>query len=340
MICRVLLVMSLWRAASALSPLMKEIQRQAVGGIGMAVMTALPLSAHAVQVVRIDADIPSLIQIAKVNKDVVLKLAQQSASAVSITKWPTNLFEFARDAAAGDVFVEINGSPIDLSLLSELGGIDVGISTEQGDISVTLTSKLLPKLPFLSKRVVPLSSVDPTATSATATVTKAAAAVLAESAPKKALLDRPFFLDPLHKGWTNLQVIGSTTLGLGAAYGGAYAYYIKSADEEERASQLKKEAAAAKRKEATKKEPEAAEEKKEAAAAKKKETAKKEPVAKKVAKKPVEEVADNSEETREAVAKKMLAKRVGVGKSVAEASFPAYKTLVETKKSEWKFWKK
>ena len=66
---------------------MNEFQRRATGGIGIAVMTALPLSAHAGEVIKIDADIPALIQIAKDNKDVVLKLAQQTASAVHIIKF-------------------------------------------------------------------------------------------------------------------------------------------------------------------------------------------------------------------------------------------------------------
>jgi hypothetical protein len=247
MIFRVLLLSMLSRFGSSLSlASIKEFQRQAQGGIIVAVMTALPLSAQGVEVVKIDADMPALIQLAKENKDVVLQLAKRASSAVTISQLPSNWVEFARDAAAGDAFVEINGVPVDFSLLSEKGAVDVGISTEQGDFSFTVTSKLLPKLPFLSKRVVPVSeAVDATGVRTTAVVTRAAAALQAESTPKQVSL--PMLPNPLQQGWTTTQLISSAALGLGASYVASYAYYIKSAEDEEREAMEKKQAAALKK---------------------------------------------------------------------------------------------
>jgi hypothetical protein len=238
MIFRVFLLTTLWQAVSALSPsaAIKDFQHKACG-ISLAVMTAIPLPAHAVEVVKIDADIPALIQMAKDNKDVAFNLVQQIASAVHISKMPSNLVEFARDAAAGDVLVEINGFPLDISVLSEKGAIDLGISTEQGDISFTVSSTYLPRLPFLSKRVVPISSID-----MTSGVDKTSGV---DSATVKA-----DFLDPLGKGWTNLQVLGSGVLGLGATYAGSYAYYVKVIEDEEAAAREKKAAAVEKKAEA------------------------------------------------------------------------------------------
>lgn len=260
MIFRLLLLATLWQAASPFSQLRsfvsKELQRQ-VGGISLAVITALPfaLPAQAVEVLKIDADVPALVQLAKdnFNKDIALKLAKQTADAVKVTQFPSgvsDLKEFVRDVAAGDVFIELNGMPVDVSVLSDKGAIDVGVVTELGDISFTVTSPYLPKLPFLPKRVVTISSDD--ATSVLPLRAGAVEATEAAVVPKKPLLDQAFFLDPLNKGWTNLQVLGSASLGLGAAYAGAYGFYVKSGQDEERKSREKKEAFAAKRKAAAK----------------------------------------------------------------------------------------
>lgn len=230
MIYRALLLTSLSRAASSLTlptTAVKDLHRHVSRGIGvLAIFTASPLTSNAIEVIKIDADIPAMVQIAKDNKELVLKIAKQAASAVHISKFPTNLVEFARDAAAGDAFVEINGYPIDISLLSGKGAIDVSLSTENGDLSLTISSTYLPKLPFLSKRVVPLPTN--------------AGVVEVEEGPRISLLEQPFFLDPLQKGWTNLQVLGTTTLALGTAYATSYAYYIKSGEDEEKAAAEKK----------------------------------------------------------------------------------------------------
>lgn len=242
MLVRVLLVTTLCHAATSLSPSpMNEFQSN-VCGIGLAVMTAFPLPSAAVEVVRMEADIPTvpaLIQMAKDNRELALKLAQQAASKIHITRMPSNLFEFARDAAAGDLWVEINGFPIDVSLLSETGAIDVAVSTEKGDVSLTVASKFLPKLPLLSKRVVPILSVDKATTATTETATE-------RYDMKESFLDKPFIFDPFHKGWTNLQVLGTGTLVVSASYATSYAYYLKVIEDEETLAREKKAAAAEK----------------------------------------------------------------------------------------------
>jgi hypothetical protein len=246
MISRIFLQFVLLRAVLSMSlpSTVKVRQRQLVGTVGFVIATTIPLSAQALEVIKIDADIPALIQIAKDNKDIALKLAQQTASAVKITDYPKsylNLFNFARDAAAGDIFAQINGLPIDVSLLSEKGAIDVGVSTELGDISLTVTSKFLPKLPFLSKRVTPLSTaVDDNSVEPSMVDKKV------KSESKGSVMERPFFFGPFHQGWSVQQVLGTTSLGLGIAYASSYAYYIKSIEDEEKVIAEKKKVATTK----------------------------------------------------------------------------------------------
>ena len=261
MIYRLFFLLSLCRTVLSLSlpSTLKEFQRQLIGSVSLVVATSLPISAHAVEVIKIDADIPALIQIAKDNKDLALKLAQQTTGVVKITDYPksySNLLNFVRDVAAGDVYVEINGIPIDVSLLSEKGAIDVDLFTEVGDISVTVSSDILPKLPFLSKRVVPVSkttvdsspgSTESVAEPTKAVRTKAAAAIQAANNVKGPMLDRPFIFDPFQQGWTVKQVLGTTSLGLGLAYASSYAYYVKSIEDEEMAAAEKKKSVAAKK---------------------------------------------------------------------------------------------
>ena len=269
MIYRILLHLALCRAALSLTLPFQQFQRQLIRSAAASAVivatTSLPISsAHAAdEVIQINVNVPALIQIAKDNQDLALKLAQQTAGAVKITNYPksySNIFNFARDVAAGDVFVQINGFPIDVSLLSEKGAIDVDVSTEVGDVSVTFSSDFLPKLPFLSKRTISSNGAvldttsgsrsndknDDVAPTKTSVRTRAAAAIQStKDVPNVSILDQPFFLDPFQQKWTNQQVLGTTSLGLGVAYASSYAYYIKSIEEEEMATAAKKKNAAA-----------------------------------------------------------------------------------------------
>jgi ATP synthase E chain len=213
----------------------------AMGFACATVMLTGPFPANAAasaQVIQIEADIPALILVAKDNADVLKRLAQQSASAVSIRTGPINWLEFARDAAAGDVFVELNGNPIDISLLSDKGIVDAQVSTSVGDLSVSVASKYLPKLPLFSKRVVDISD------SANSGPTTESAALAVD----------PQAEEEPSASWIQItpELAGGAALGLGVAYGASYAYYIKSGQDEERAAQEKRAtlaaAAAAKKK--------------------------------------------------------------------------------------------
>lgn len=269
MIYRILLQLALCRAALSLSLPFQQFQRQLIRSAAASAVfvatSSLPISsAHAAaadEVIQINVDVPTLLQIAKDNQDLALKLAQQTAGAIKITNYPqsySNIFNFARDVAAGDVFVQINGFPIDVSLLSEKGAIDVDVSTQVGDVSVTFSSDYLPKLPFLSKRTISSNVAvldtsrsrsdenDDDASPKKPVRTRTATAIQsATDVPNLSIFDQPFFLDPFEQKWTNQQVLGTTSLGLGVAYASSYAYYVKSLEEEEMAATAKKKNAAA-----------------------------------------------------------------------------------------------
>jgi hypothetical protein len=225
--------------------------------LGIVALTTSLTAADAIpppEVIRIQADIPALFQVAKNNKDVLLKVAQESNDAVKISKFPDNLVQFARDAAAGDVLLNVNGIPIDVSLLSEKGGIDINLSTEKGDVSLTLTSPYLPKLPLFSKRIVPLTK-EGIAVEEVERLETAKAFVVNEAKDKELKVkdDTPFIyqvssLDVFNRGWTNQNVIGWTGLPIGTAYVTAYYTYLDEQEKAEQESAAKAKAAAEKRK--------------------------------------------------------------------------------------------
>ena len=224
-----------------------ELHRS-VASLGLVAVTllGLPAQAPASQALQVDVDFPAILQIAKDNQEVVKKLALQTASAVKVTGKPDNLVQFLRDAGAGDVVLEVNGLPLDVSLLSEKGVVDVGVWTDKADLSFTVSSQYLPKLPLLLKRFPAVTDVD-SAKEREATFEEALA-------PAVPFADQTWF-DILDKGWTNQQVLGYGSLGLGAAYATTYAYYLKGIQEEEAEAEKKRQAAAEKRKSAAKSQP-------------------------------------------------------------------------------------
>lgn len=205
----------------------------------MGVITSLaPFHALAVpsEIVKIDVDAPKLIEIAKSNKDAALELIKQASGAVTVSK-PSNLLNFVRDAAAGDVLAEINGSPIDVSLMVKKGVIDLAINTEVGDISLTFASPLIPRIPLLEKRIPPVASVPPVDT------VKSTQSTSDEIIPST-VATPSFWEQEFIDGYSYKQVVGWGSLVLGAIYGVSYAYYEQSiAEEEVRAAEKKKAAA-------------------------------------------------------------------------------------------------
>jgi len=223
-----------------------------VGSLATAVALC-PLNAPAAsattQILRVDVDVPALVQTAKDNQDIILKLARQTADAVhlssptSSTNW-RDWLELARDAAAGDVLLQINQGPvIDVSVQSTKGVVGLDVFTEPvGALSVTVASdKYLPfQLPLLTKRL--------------PVVTDAASATARAQAVNEAIEPPPFVrwtertgLDFWHRGWKNGQVAGVVSLGLGSVYAGAYAYYQQGMQKAEQEAEDKRVAAAAKK---------------------------------------------------------------------------------------------
>ena len=222
----------------------KELQRSA-GGLGLAAVALLgaPTLTPASQALQLEVDFNALVQVAKDNQDAVKKLALQTAGAVKVTGTPDNLIQFVRDAGAGDVILKVNGLPIDVSLQSEKGVVDVGVWTEKADFSFTVSSQYLPNLPLLVKRF--------------PTVTDVVSAKEREVAFEQALAPAvPFAeqttFDVLGKGWTNQHVLGYGSLGLGASYASTYVFYLKGIQEEEEKAEKKRQASAEKLKKAAK----------------------------------------------------------------------------------------
>ena len=204
---------------------------------------AAPVPAAPTQSIQINANLPALLQVAKDNKDELLRLAQTAAQYVRIDNLPADKIGFVRDAVAGDVLLTVNGIPIDLSLLSAKGSIDIAVAAEQGDISVSVASPYLPQLPLAAKRTVLAATTTPVEAAAMRTTERLAAAVT----PAPSLWDQTT-LDVLGKGWTNRQVVGSAALALGVAYGGSYVFYEASNRQAAADAEKKKQAMAAKRK--------------------------------------------------------------------------------------------
>lgn len=222
-----------------------QLHRRGVATLGLAAVALLgvPAPAPASQALQVNVDFPALLQVAKDNQDVVKKLALQTASAVKVTGKPDNLIQFVRDAGAGDVILEVNGLPVDVSLQSEKGVVDVGIWTDKADFSFTVSSQYLPKLPLLVKRFPAVTDV--------ASAKERETTFEEALAPAVPLADQTWF-DILNRGWTNQQVLGYGSLGLGAAYASTYTYYLKGIQDEEKEAENKRQAAAEKRKAAAK----------------------------------------------------------------------------------------
>jgi hypothetical protein len=165
---------------------------------------------------------------------------------VKISQLPSAKWDFVRDAMAGDALITVNGIPLDVSVASAPGTIDVALNGFDTDFSLSISNTFLPRLPFAAKRTV-------------------RDGVVAEPAGRTVLVDRQNALPPapvglgdrtdldlFHRGWTNGQVIATTSLGVAAAYAGSYGYYTvenEQAEAEAERKQLaakKKKAAAAK----------------------------------------------------------------------------------------------
>jgi hypothetical protein len=242
----------IWHTTWALSSLPNKVQKE-IGSITLGVITSLaPFHAVAVpsDIVKIEVDAPKVIEIAKSNRDATLELIKQASGAVTISK-PSNLLNFVRDAAAGDILAEINGSPIDVSFMVKKGVADLAINTEVGDISLTFASPLIPNIPLLEKRI-------PAVTSGAPKEPPKSTQLISDDKIPSTTAMQSFWDRDFVNGYSYKQVAGWGTLGLGAIYGVSYAYYEQSLAEEEAKSAEKKKAAAEKAKKDSEKKTKAA----------------------------------------------------------------------------------
>lgn len=200
-------------------------------GLVVTAWLSSPIATPAAQTLQVHVDLPALIQLAKDNQEVVKKLAFQASSTVHISGKPDNLLQFVRDAAAGDVWLDVNGLPVDISILSEKGVVSIGLWTEPADLNFEVASQYLPKLPLLLKRI-------PAVLDEGSAIERQEMFDQAQE-PRVSLADQTTF-DIFHKGWTDKQVLASTALGLGTSYAASYTYYVNAIQEEERAAELKR----------------------------------------------------------------------------------------------------
>lgn len=235
------------------SGILKHLQQQlASSSIGMAVLWSAPaMTPAAVEIpdtaVQIQVDVPGLIELAKSNADPIRQALREIAPYIKISQFPQAKWEFLRDAIAGDALISINGrETADVSVASDAGILDVELHAFATDFSITISNDYLPKLPLAEKRTIrngvraEPARVIPRTTSEDTTTTVAPSAT-------QGFWDRTDF-DVWDQGWSNRRVIGTTSLLVGAAYAGSFAYYTAEQEREEAEAEQKKQSAIAKRK--------------------------------------------------------------------------------------------
>lgn len=185
-----------------------------------------PLPAMADTPVYIEVDVAGLKQFVLENKSDFLRLGKGVLSNFQI-EMPKNLFDVTQQAIQGDVLLNVNGIPVDVSVLSDTGGVDVAVISDKGDISLTIASQYLPKLPLLEKPDIP---INPEALADF----RAARLEIARNGPPS-FWEETSVLDLFRQGWTNGQVIGSTLFATGYAVlasKSVYDYEIQKAERE------------------------------------------------------------------------------------------------------------
>lgn len=171
---------------------------------------------------------------------------------------PTDTKDFVKDALRGKADVKVNGLDFAVKV----------VGSEKGSVTVQLSSDLLPRLP-----VVGLPGTSPVVNAASEAVSEAVSdstpAVLnfidrVREVRRQQLQRPPFWTTPInadkvrldlslgtkeiHRAITPLDIAGVGSVGVGAAYGASYWYYLELQSAEERASAEKKQKAAEKKK--------------------------------------------------------------------------------------------
>jgi hypothetical protein len=206
-------------------------------------LAATPSPSSQVALVNVQIDANGLQRFVWDNRDELVGLVRRGLAAANLRiEWPSawNWVDLARDALGGDVLLNVNGVPVDVSILSQRGGVDLAVISDQGDLSLTIASQYLPKLPLLEKNKADI----PVTPEAVAEYRATRLAVAQRGAPPLFFWDDVSLLDYVfHQGWTNGQVLGSTALAIGYVYFAAktvYDYEIRKANREaQRVGQVK-----------------------------------------------------------------------------------------------------
>ena len=213
--------------------------------------------------VRVNVNVPSLVELVKTReaRSSTLEKAMflgQSAKyllgpdAVSLEP-PSDMKGFVSQALRGQASVTVD------TALGEPQHVDVQVlASDWGALTVQIRNPLLPKLPFAGLPGTP------------AVVSKVLAPAMAEAAPSalelaQAVAEKiqeppppPFWQTPIedfaidlpngyHRDITPLDVLGTSSLALGAAYAGSYAWYVAEQEREAKEAADRKKAMAAKR---------------------------------------------------------------------------------------------
>ncbi|GAX27723.1 hypothetical protein FisN_13Hh179 [Fistulifera solaris] len=231
--------------------------------------TALPVAADDGASIRVEVNRPYIVELLRNKQErqaYVEKLqfvadgAKYVLEPIVKVELPTNTKDFVKDALRGKADVKVNGLDFAVKV----------VASEKGSVTVQLSSDLLPRLP-----VVGLPGTSPVVNAASEAVSEAVSdstpVVLdfmqrVQAARQRQLQRPPFWTTPInaekvrldlslgtkeiHRAITPLDIAGVASLGVGAAYGASYWYYLELQSAEERASAEKKQKAAEKKKKA------------------------------------------------------------------------------------------
>lgn len=230
-------------------------------------LTPLPAQAEDGASIRVEINRPYIVELIRNKQErqaYAEKLrfladgAKYVAEPILKVELPTDTKDFVKDALRGKADVKVNGLDFAVKV----------VGSEKGSVTVQLSSDLLPKLP-----VVGLPGSSPVMNAASEAVSDA----VSESTPavldlmqriqevrRQRLQRPPFWTTPInaekirldlvlgkqeiHRAITPLDVAGVASVGVGAAYGASYWYYLELQSAEERAAEEKKQKAAEKKK--------------------------------------------------------------------------------------------
>ena len=207
--------------------------------------------------VQVNVNVPALIQLVK-TKEARQSTADQAQFVADVIRRnigplvdvapPSNIQGFVRKALTGQAAVTVNGQ--------ETVTVQV-IGSDPGALTLQIRNPRLPKLPLVG-----LPQTPPIVNAVAPLIEKAAPAalefVVQQQQQQSAAANGGFWTTPVDnlvvagRALSPLDILGSASLALGAAYGGSYAFYMYEQDREAREAADKKAAMAEKREAAAK----------------------------------------------------------------------------------------